>query len=65
MAENFRVLYQNNDMYIIFDLFTSLVILLSKVHVKELSYTPFYDKKIRVIMMKHVLPFNIMFNSSG
>lgn len=45
MSENFRILYQNNDMDIIFDLFTSLVIILSKIHVTELSYTPFYDKK--------------------
>lgn len=44
MSENFRILYQNNDMDIIFDLFTSLVIILSKIHVTELSYTPFYDK---------------------
>lgn len=64
MSENFRILYQNNDMDIIFDLFTSLIIILSKIHVTELSYTPFYDKKIKVIMMKHVLSFNIMFNSS-
>jgi hypothetical protein len=34
----FRVLYCNNDTSIIFDLFISLVIILSEVHIKELLY---------------------------